>query len=162
VHTQVQKPLWRRLQPRQRLRTRQPSERELRARHHYNGEDFKVEDPTGSGHYLTLEPVGDTIELAKGLSRTFLKDAAGNRSVLRQYPELQTDPHYQDCIPFYEYFDGDNGRGAGASHQTGWTGLIAKLLIPTAGEQASDQVDASNNRSAGTAVTACEVISMVE
>jgi hypothetical protein len=100
--------------------------------HHYYGEDFKVECPTGSGHYLTLEQVAS--ELSKRLSRIFLKDAAGNRPVLRQYPQLQTDPNYQDCIPFYEYFDGDNGRGVGASHQTGWTGLIAKLLMPRAGE----------------------------
>jgi hypothetical protein len=54
--------------------------------------------------------------------------------VLRHEPQLQADPHYQDCIPFYEFFDGDSGRGAGASHQTGWTGLIAKLLMPRASE----------------------------
>jgi hypothetical protein len=96
--------------------------------HHYYGDDFKVECPTGSGKYLTIAEVAT--ELSQRLSRIFLKDASGNRPVLRQYPELQTDPHYRDCIPFYEFFDGDNGRGAGASHQTGWTGLIAKLLMP--------------------------------
>jgi hypothetical protein len=96
--------------------------------HHYYGDDFKVECPTGSGRYATLDEVAT--ELAKRLTRLFLKDAAGNRPVLRQYPQLQTDPHYKDCIPFYEYFDGDTGRGAGASHQTGWTGLIAKLIMP--------------------------------
>ena len=96
--------------------------------HHYYGDDFKVECPTGSGIFLTIAEVAN--ELSHRLSRIFLKDASGNRPVLRQYPELQTDPHYQDYIPFYEYFDGDNGRGAGASHQTGWTGLIAKLLMP--------------------------------
>ena len=100
--------------------------------HHYYGDDFKVECPTGSGRYATLEEVAS--ELAKRLSKLFLKDAGGNRPVLRQYPQLQTDPHYEECIPFYEYFDGDNGRGVGASHQTGWTGLIAKLLMPRAGE----------------------------
>ena len=100
--------------------------------HHYYGNDFKVECPTGSGHYATLEEVAS--ELARRLSRLFLKDDAGDRPVLRQYPALQTDPFYKDCIPFYEYFDGDKGRGAGASHQTGWTGLIAKLLMPRAGE----------------------------
>jgi len=96
--------------------------------HHYYGEDFKVECPTGSGNYLTLERIAE--ELSRRLSRIFLKDGDGNRPVMRHQPELQTDPHYRDCIPFYEYFDGDNGRGVGASHQTGWTALIAKLLMP--------------------------------
>ncbi len=88
----------------------------------------QVECPTGSGIFLTIAEVAN--ELSHRLSRIFLKDASGNRPVLRRYPELQTNPHYQDYIPFYEFFDGDNGRGAGASHQTGWTGLIAKLLMP--------------------------------
>ena len=96
--------------------------------HHYYGDDFKVECPTGSGNYYTLHEVA--VELSQRLSRLFLRDDAGNRAVLRQYPQLQTDPHYRDYIPFYEFFDGDNGRGAGASHQMGWTGLIAKLLMP--------------------------------
>ena len=96
--------------------------------HHYYGEDFKVECPTGSGTLLTIEQVSE--ELSRRLSRIFLKDGDGNRPVLRHTPELQSDPHYSDCIPFYEYFDGDNGRGVGASHQTGWTALIAKLLMP--------------------------------
>jgi hypothetical protein len=98
--------------------------------HHYYGDDFKVECPTGSGNFLSLEQVA--AELSRRLSRLFLKDASGNRAVLRQYPELQADPHYRECIPFYEFFDGDTGRGAGAPHQTGWTGLIAKLLMPRA------------------------------
>jgi hypothetical protein len=98
--------------------------------HHYYGDDFKIECPTGSGILLSLEQVA--AELSRRLSRLFLKDASGNRAVLRQYPQLQTDPHYLDCIPFYEFFDGDTGRGAGAPHQTGWTGLIAKLLMPRA------------------------------
>jgi hypothetical protein len=96
--------------------------------HHYYGDDFKVECPTGSGTYLTIAQIAG--ELAHRLSRLFLKDSSGNRPVLRQYPQWQTDPHYNEYIPFFEYFDGDNGRGAGASHQTGWTGLIAKLLMP--------------------------------
>jgi Glycosyl hydrolase family 63 C-terminal domain len=100
--------------------------------HHYYGDDFKVECPTGSGKYATIAEVA--AELSHRLSRIFLKDSSGNRPALRQYPQLQTDPHYQDCIPFYEYFDGDNGRGVGASHQTGWTGLIAKLLMPRTAE----------------------------
>jgi len=100
--------------------------------HHYYGDDFKVECPTRSGRYVTLAAVAT--ELTQRLSRLFLKDPAGNRAVLGQYPQLQTDPLYRDLIPFYEYFDGDTGRGVGASHQTGWTGLIAKLLMPRAGE----------------------------
>ena len=100
--------------------------------HHYYGNDFKVECPTGSGHYLTIEEVAT--ELSARLSRIFLKDAAGQRAVLRHQPQLQADPYYQDCIPFYEYFHGDTGRGVGASHQTGWTALIAKLLMPRAHE----------------------------
>jgi hypothetical protein len=98
--------------------------------HHYYGNDFKVECPSGSGHFLTLEEIAN--ELAHRLSRIFLKDAAGNRAVLGHTPKLQSDPHYRDYIPFYEYFDGDTGRGVGASHQTGWTALIAKLLMPRA------------------------------
>jgi hypothetical protein len=100
--------------------------------HHYYGKDFKVECPTGSGRYLTLEEVAD--ELSHRLSRIFLKDAHGERAVLRHQPQLQTDPNYRDCIPFYEYFHGDTGRGVGASHQSGWTSLIAKLLMPRAHE----------------------------
>jgi hypothetical protein len=98
--------------------------------HHYYGNDFKVECPTGSGRYLTID--GVATELSQRLSRLFLKDARGERAVLRHQPELQTDPYYQDCIPFYEYFHGDTGRGVGASHQSGWTSLIAKLLMPRA------------------------------
>ena len=98
--------------------------------HHYYGDDFKVECPTGSGRYITIEAVAN--ELSHRLSRIFLKDANGERAVLRHQPQLQTDPHYRDCIPFYEYFHGDTGRGVGASHQSGWTSLIAKLLMPRA------------------------------
>ena len=98
--------------------------------HHYYGDDFKVECPTGSGHFLTLDEVAT--ELSHRLSRIFLKDAKGERAVLRHQPELQEDPNYKDCIPFYEYFHGDTGRGVGASHQSGWTSLIAKLLMPRA------------------------------
>ena len=98
--------------------------------HHYYGDDFKVECPTGSGRFLTIEEVAN--ELARRLSRIFLKDAQGRRPVLRQHPERHADPNYREYIPFYEYFDGDSGRGVGASHQTGWTALIAKLLMPRA------------------------------
>jgi hypothetical protein len=98
--------------------------------HHYYGNDFKIECPTNSGKYLTLEEVAE--ELAHRLARIFLKDEHGERAVLRHQPELQHDPNYRNCIPFYEYFHGDSGRGVGASHQSGWTSLIAKLLMPRA------------------------------
>jgi hypothetical protein len=100
--------------------------------HHYYGDDFKVECPTGSGKLLTIDEIAT--ELSNRLARIFLKDAAGDRPVLRHQPQLQSDPYYQNCIPFYEYFHGDTGRGVGASHQTGWTALIAKLLTPRAHE----------------------------
>jgi hypothetical protein len=96
--------------------------------HHYYGDDFKVEYPTGSGVYLTLNDISE--ELSKRLARIFLRDANGRRPVFGAYDKLQYDPHFKDHLLFYEYFHGDNGRGVGASHQTGWTGLISKLLMP--------------------------------
>jgi hypothetical protein len=96
--------------------------------HHYYGDDFKVEYPTNSGQYLTLNQISE--ELSKRLARIFLRDEKGRRPVFGNYDKLQYDPHFKDYVLFYEYFHGDNGRGVGASHQTGWTGLIAKLLMP--------------------------------
>jgi hypothetical protein len=94
--------------------------------HHYYGDDFKVECPTGSGRYLTINEVAE--EVARRLRRLFLKDQNGERPVLRYHDKLAKDPHFRDYILFHEYFHGDTGRGVGASHQTGWTGLVAKLL----------------------------------
>jgi hypothetical protein len=96
--------------------------------HHYYGDDFKVECPTGSGNFVTINGVAD--ELARRLTRLFLPDGHGKRPVFRQYEKLATDPHFRDYVLFHEYFDGDTGRGVGAAHQTGWTGLVAKLLQP--------------------------------
>ncbi len=96
--------------------------------YHYYGDDFKIECPTGSGQWLTLSEVAN--ELARRLMRLFLRDADGQRPVLKYHPKLATDPHFRDYILFHEYFHGDTGRGVGASHQTGWTGLIAKLIRP--------------------------------
>ncbi|MBW4621045.1 MAG: glucosidase [Cyanosarcina radialis HA8281-LM2] len=98
----------------------------LQQYHHYLGDDFKVECPTGSGKWMTLWEVAS--ELSQRLMRIFLPDAAGNRPVYGGSGKFQTDPHWRDSILFYEYFHGDNGAGIGASHQTGWTGLIAKLI----------------------------------
>jgi hypothetical protein len=99
--------------------------------HHYYGDDFKIECPTGSGHYLTIDQVAE--ELVNRLAGIFLKNPAGERPVYGLYPKLQHDQQFRDYISFHEYFDGDTGRGVGASHQTGWTGLIAKLLQSRAG-----------------------------
>jgi hypothetical protein len=96
--------------------------------HHYYGDDFKVECPTGSGQFMTIADVAD--ELSRRLTRIFLKGDDGQRPVLKYHPKLASDPHFRDCVLFHEYFHGDNGRGVGASHQTGWTGLVAKLLQP--------------------------------
>jgi hypothetical protein len=94
--------------------------------HHYYGDDFKVEYPTGSGRYLTLTEI--STELSARLSRLFLRDNEGGRPFNGKYEYFQQDPHWRDHILFHEYFHGDSGAGLGASHQTGWTGLVAKLL----------------------------------
>ncbi len=98
--------------------------------HHYYGDDFKIECPTGSGRFLTINGVAN--ELARRLTRLFLKGADGQRPVLKYHPKLAGDPHFRDYVLFHEYFHGDTGRGVGASHQTGWTGLVAKLIQPRA------------------------------
>ena len=92
----------------------------------FYGPDFKVECPTGSGHYMTLFEVAK--EINRRLSSIFLRDANGRRPVYGGTKKFQDDPHWRDYILFYEYFHGENGAGLGASHQTGWTGLIARGL----------------------------------
>jgi Glycosyl hydrolase family 63 C-terminal domain len=94
--------------------------------HHYLGDEFKVECPTGSGKMLTLWEVSRV--LSERLIHLFLKDTTAQRPVYGATELFQSDPHWQDLILFYEYFHGDNGAGIGASHQTGWTGLVAKLI----------------------------------
>ena len=96
--------------------------------HHYYGDDFKVECPTGSGNYLTLLQISEF--LTQRLTRIFVRGERGERVVFGDHALLQSDPHFRDNLLFFEYFHGDSGRGVGASHQTGWTGLIAKLLTP--------------------------------
>jgi hypothetical protein len=93
---------------------------------HFYGDGLKVECPTGSGRLLTLAEVAR--ELSQRLTRIFLRDAAGRRPVHGDVEPFRSDPHWRDLLLFYEYFHGDTGRGLGASHQTGWTGLVAKLL----------------------------------
>jgi len=92
----------------------------------YYGDSFKVECPTGSGREMTLFEVAR--EIAMRLARIFLRDADGRRAVFGSTEKFQTGPHWQDHILFYEYFHGDNGAGIGASHQTGWSGLVATLI----------------------------------
>ncbi len=92
----------------------------------YYGDSFKIECPTGSGRQMNLFEVSR--ELANRLSRIFLRNDQGRRPVYGGIEKFQTDPHWRDNILFYEYFHGDNGAGLGASHQTGWTGLIARLI----------------------------------
>ena len=96
--------------------------------HHYYGDDFRVECPTGSGRYSTLDEIA--AELSRRLGKLFLPNADGRRAIHGHNEKLQSDPHFRDHLLFHEYFDGDTGRGLGASHQTGWTGTIAKLLHP--------------------------------
>jgi hypothetical protein len=96
--------------------------------HHYYGDDFKIECPTGSGCYVTIDEVAH--QLSDRLARLFLRDEQGRRPVFGNNETFQRDPHFQDYLLFHEYFHGDSGRGVGAAHQTGWTGLIAKLLQP--------------------------------
>jgi hypothetical protein len=92
----------------------------------FYGNDFKVECPTGSGNYMTLFEVAK--EIASRLSKMFLREASGNRPVYGGTKKFQEDPYWKDYILFYEYFHGDNGAGLGASHQTGWTGTVARTL----------------------------------
>jgi len=92
----------------------------------YYGDDFKIECPTGSGVFMNLNEVAN--ELYRRLSSIFLRDKMGKRAVFGNYDKIQSDPNFKDHVLFYEYFDGDNGRGVGASHQTGWSGLIVNCL----------------------------------
>ena len=93
---------------------------------HYYGEDLKVEFPTGSGKMMTLWQVSQQLE--KRLCNIFLRDQSESRPAFGDASIFQTNEHWRDNLLFHEYFDGDTGRGLGANHQTGWTGLIAKLL----------------------------------
>jgi hypothetical protein len=114
--------------------------------HAYVGEDYRVECPTGSGRRLTLHEVSR--ELAGRLARIFLRGADGRRPVFGDVALFNEDPHWRDLIPFHEYFHGDTGRGCGASHQTGWTGLIAELLVHYPAAGAAPGQEATDGRGA--------------
>jgi hypothetical protein len=92
----------------------------------YYGDNFKIECPTGSGNLMNLFEVAR--EISNRLTKIFVSDEAGRRPVYGGTEKFQTDPHWKDFILFYEYFHGDNGAGLGASHQTGWTGLVSKMI----------------------------------
>ncbi len=107
--------------------------------HHYLGDGYKVECPTGSGNMLTLWEVAAEISLR--MTRIFLRDCHGRRPVHGGNTVYSDDPNWQDLVLFYEYFHGDTGAGVGANHQTGWTGLVAKLLQQS-GDRADTEVEA--------------------
>jgi hypothetical protein len=94
--------------------------------HEYYGNDFTIECPTGSGRQMNLFQVAD--ELSRRLTAIFLRDADGRRPVYGGTRKFQEDPLWRDYLCFHEYFHGDNGAGLGASHQTGWTGVIARIM----------------------------------
>jgi hypothetical protein len=96
--------------------------------HYYYGDDFKVECPVGSGQMLSLNEVA--CEISNRITKIFLQDENGVRAFRPNDSIVQTDEHFKNYFLFYEYFHGDTGKGLGACHQTGWTGLVAKLLQP--------------------------------
>ncbi len=100
--------------------------RALRRFHEYFGDTFHAECPTGSGRRMNLDEIAD--EISRRLISTFQRDAQGRRPVFGANEIFQTDPHWRDLVPFNEYFHGDTGAGVGASHQTGWTALVAKMV----------------------------------
>jgi len=122
--------------------------------HHYYGDDFRIECPTGSGRFVSLNEVAN--ELATRLTKIFLVNEDGRRPVFDHHPRLQTDPGFRDHVLFYEYFHGDTGRGVGACHQTGWTGLIAKLLFPRYSHAAVEPIASREDRIGTASRTALE------
>ncbi len=113
--------------------------------HHFYGDEVKVEFPTGSGNLLNLQQVAQ--ELAKRIASIFLPDATGRRPVHGEELQYTTDPHWKDLVLFYEYFHGDNGRGVGASHQTGWTALAVRLIEQVAKARRGESTNLTNRDS---------------
>jgi len=96
--------------------------------HHYYGDEFRIECPTGSGRFVSILEVAE--ELSGRLVKLFQLDEVDQRPIYRHSSRMQKDRKFRDHVLFYEYFHGDNGRGVGASHQAGWTALVAKLIYP--------------------------------
>jgi len=113
----------------------------------YYGDRFTVECPTGSGRWMTLYEVAH--DLSRRLSGIFLRNADGRRPVYGAAPKFQQDPHWRDLLLFFEYFHGDNGAGLGASHQTGWTGVVARMMHLFATTPAAKIVELGKNAAAG-------------
>jgi hypothetical protein len=111
----------------------------LREYHSYFKNDFKVECPTGSGNWMHLGEVAD--ELSRRLISNFEKDGNGRRPCHGEEPRYATNPHFKDLVLFYEYFHGDTARGVGASHQTGWTGVVAELIAQVGEKQAAEKME---------------------
>ncbi|HEX6985784.1 MAG TPA: hypothetical protein VF170_10415, partial [Planctomycetaceae bacterium] len=109
--------------------------------HHFYGDTLRVEFPTGSGRRMNLGEIAR--ELSARLTRLFLPDETGRRPCYGRDRRYADDPHWKDLVLFHEYFHGDDGRGCGASHQTGWTALVAKLLEAGAGAAEPAQAGAS-------------------
>jgi hypothetical protein len=112
--------------------------------HRYFGDAYRVECPTGSGRLMTLWEVSQ--ELSRRLTAIFLRDGDGRRPVFGTADYFQRNPQWRDLIAFHEYFNGDTGAGAGASHQTGWTALVAKLLQQTGAGDESDRSTARTSQ----------------
>jgi hypothetical protein len=110
--------------------------RALTQLHRFYGDRLKVECPTGSGHELNLGEI--VTEISTRLTTTFTEDDTGRRAVFGGTEKFQTDPLWHDLLPFHEYFHGDNGAGLGASHQTGWTGVVALLFAISQGLRQAD------------------------
>jgi hypothetical protein len=104
--------------------------------HYFYGDKLRVECPTGSGRFANLGEVAQ--EISRRLGNLFLRDETGRRPCLGDDPRAISDPHFRDLVLFHEYFHGDNGRGAGASHQTGWTALAVKFLETRARSRARE------------------------
>ena len=110
----------------------------------YYGDTFKIECPTGSGNLMNLFEVAN--EIASRLTRIFLRDENGHRPVFGGTQKFQNDPNWRDNLLFYEYFHGDNGAGIGASHQTGWTGIVATLIEIFGQTNAAQYLEAGKTR----------------
>ncbi|MGH7757427.1 MAG: hypothetical protein ACREM8_14240, partial [Vulcanimicrobiaceae bacterium] len=116
---------------------------------YYYGDELKIECPTGSGNRLTLWEIGE--EISRRLISIFARDPAGKRPVFGDRARFNADPHWRDLVPFHEYFHGETGAGLGASHQTGWTALVAKLIQQFAeySGQSGVHIDLAGYRHAG-------------
>src|SRR5213075_1528043 len=118
----------------------------LRQYYTYYGDEFTVECPTGSGRRMNLYQVAE--EITRRLASIFLSDKDARRPVNGGARKYQEDPHWRDCIQFYEYFHGDTGAGVGASHQTGWTGVIARAMHLFATTTAQQALELGKNAAA--------------